>query len=134
MNITRTLAILFFFSVSAIAGTPDIPTHEECAMIGILKSEGPRLSISPDGSGTLALGSLLPHARFKRGTFDFAKVHEELRSQVIERIKNAEQPYVFVTFVRKNEAASRSYYIYNDKLVSRLFSQAEQNSVGIKRK
>ena len=124
------LSIVFSVCLYWPACAEDMPGMEECTSIGLRSSEGWWLRINNDGSGSYGFGALPARVEIKKDTFRFEQVYTETRKAFARKPKNAEKPYMAVTYWRAGSSSAREYCLAeNRQLLAKLFLTARDNAL-----
>ena len=93
-------------------------------------SGGWEIRINSDGGGSYGFGTIPARIEVTKGTFVFTDVIRDIKEASSRTPKNAEEPYIAVTYWGKGESSAEEHLIAIDQaLFDRLFKLARANAV-----
>jgi hypothetical protein len=86
--------------------------------------------INNDGSGSYGYGVQPDRVQVKRDTFDFKQIYTQTRKTAAEKRKNAESPYIAVSYYIAGSSSAREYYLSQSRqFLANLFLEARANAL-----
>jgi hypothetical protein len=126
--ISMTIILTVSFCFTACAG--NMPATENTAAVELRLSRGWWVRINQDGSGSYGFGVLVARVKVMKSTFAFKDILEDIRRVFDRKPKNAEAPYMAVSFRKKGSSSAEEYPLAKDNtLLAKLFGLARYNAV-----
>ena len=123
------LSLLLLACLSLLAFSEDRPAMKQCASIHVRLSEGWWLSINDDGSGSYGFGTGMAKVDVVKNTFSFEQVYAAIEKVFVKKPKNAEEPYMAVSYYREGISSAVEHRLAQDRnLLTKLFQLARANA------
>lgn len=124
------LSIFFPMCLGLPVCAEEIPKMAECTSIVLRASGGWWVMINRDGSGSYGFGVQPDRVRVKKGAFDFRQIYRETRKACVETRKNAEGPYIAVSYYIAGSSSAREYYLPKSRQwLADVFFAARENAL-----
>ena len=122
-TICMSLILLACFGMAACVG-------EDLVAVRLHHSGGWEIRIDQDGGGSYGFGALPARIRIAKGTFAFSDVIDDIERAFPRKPKNAEEPYMAISYWQEAATSAVEHYIaVDDALLERYFNLARANSV-----